>query len=278
MSLQSDIEQYVKKHKVSAADMARDFQRAHDLVMLAESHVGDSKKAAFLAKMINAGQSVYHASEHIKNQPSYADPIEGYLKGTHTRAKLPADIRYLTPVLDAIKRDTSKRGVVFAGTSAGQGRHERLFAHFTSSFNLHKKAGRLKKADKGHFLIGALHGARQPQEGAAKTTTQRLIASGFDVGVIRLMVYNPKSAQAQSKSTDEGMFFDITAFPEYSKVVPVAGGAVFDLEPILRKIGGGGNFGVDLQRKGNPFWKLKPADITPLHAYPKYFDKLIHLA
>ncbi len=70
MTIQTDLEKYLKKQQVNAFDLAKDFQAAHDHILFGETHVGLEKKARFFARLINANHVRYHASEHFLNHKS----------------------------------------------------------------------------------------------------------------------------------------------------------------------------------------------------------------
>lgn len=276
MCLKTDIKQFIADNKQDAVSFVKTFQATKDLVLYGETHVGLEKKARFFARLINASHMRYHASEHFNNTETYGEKVAQYLEGKITKLGLPSDIRPLTVVLDAIKVDVSNRGIVFAGTTAKSGsthrRHERIHHHFTSSFGLHIKAGRFKKTDKGHFHIGAFHASRLPQIGSTKTTTQRLIADGFNCGVVRIMV---DVSGSFSEANDNGGTV-ITA-GEMDWVEPIAGGDIFELVPLLREMAGGNAFGLDLQIRGTPFLKIKRAGLTSSNSFSHYYDKLVYL-
>ena len=266
--------------------MARDFQAAHDLILYGESHVGKERKARFFAKLINARHVQYHASEAFLNIQSFGDKVEKYLEGKITKSGLPLLVRGLSAILDAIKRDVQHRGLVFAGTKLKglSRRNEGIYANFKSSYNLHIKTGRFSNTHKGHFHIGADHGSRLPIVGASKTTTQRLIADGFNCGIVRILTEGYQEHESEDTTFKYGgkehvIKGEITRYYEISKVKPLSGGeeSIFELLPILRKVGGGNAFGADLQIKGNPFFKIKPAEAVGSTSYAQFYDKLIYL-
>lgn len=270
MSLDQDITKFLRKHQDKARKVAKDLQAAKELVVYGESHVGYAEKAAFFAQVMRTALVRYHASEHFLNTRSYGRAVAGYLKGRHGRSGLHASVRALTPILDFIKGDLNKRGLVFAGSPKNTGRDRRIYGNFMASRELHLKAGRFSASDRGMFHIGAAHGSRLPQDGSAKTTTQLLIAKGLDVATVRLMVDKPGS------SSVSGGAITISSF-EVSRFEPVSGGATLDLLPILRRVAGGNAFGVDVTISGSPFHKIKPKGVKSSKSFADYWDRLIFL-
>lgn len=273
MSLEDDVETFLTGSKQGALRTARSMQEAHQLVMYAETHVGLSKKAEFMARVMRSSSVRYHASEHFLNTRDFGRAVEAYLNGTGGRSGLDSRVRSLAPVLDVIKESTGTRGLIFAGSRerGGVRRHRRIFDNFVSSRALHLRARRFQSGDRGMFHIGAFHAARLPQQGSSRSTTQHLIASGINVGVIRLMVDVPSSV-----SSNESGALVITA-DEAAEVAPVAGGRSFDLIPILRRAGSGSSFGVDISGQRNPFRKIKPSEVTSSRSFADYYDRLVFL-
>ncbi|MCG8506312.1 MAG: hypothetical protein MI755_17035 [Sphingomonadales bacterium] len=273
MGIEQDLENFVKKNQITARDMARQQQQAHKLVIYGETHVVLSRKASYFAQMIRDGISRYHASEHFLNSQELGDKVEDYLKGRIKKSALPAKIQPMAPVLDAIAADTGRRGLVFSGSTASGGgrRHATIFVNFKSSFALHKKAGRFTEQDKGHFHIGAFHGARERLSGSEKTTTQRLIADGFDVGVVRLIV---DAGGGSVEEGDDGGF--VLTAGEAADVEVIGTSTAFDLVPVLRRAAGGAQIGVTITGSG-PFSRIKPTDGSGARPYNQYYDAIVFL-
>ena len=233
MSLKTDIQKFLVENQENAFTLAKNFQKAHDLVLYGESHVRIVKKARFFARLINAGHVQYHASEYFFNSENFGDMIEKYLKGEITKSGLSSQARPSIAILDAIKRDLTTRSVVFGGTYTTSGltnrRHKAIYDSFKSSYNLHIKAGRFAKTNKGQFHIGAFHASRLPQSGSTKTTAQRLMADGFDCGIVRILVKGKSNMGVGHPAW----------FGEGDSVTPVIGrGGIFELVPFCVRLQG----------------------------------------
>lgn len=270
MPLEGDLEKYLKDNKVDAKDIAKSMRASFDLVMYGEVHVGLTKKAEFFTKLIKDEGDRFHASEHFHNTVSVGDKVGKYLKGEIARSGLPSNLRALTPVLDAIKPKTSTTGLVFSGIKANAGRDRRIFDNFKASRALHLKAKRFGASDPGHFHIGAAHAARLPFGGSTPTTTQLLIKEGFNVGTVRLVV------DVAGSSSISGTVLTI-APGEFLSLAPIAGGDPIDVLEIVKRVGAGNAFGVDLRKQSTPFAKVRPDESTSADGYHKYFDAIIFI-
>lgn len=161
---------------------------------------------------------------------------------------------------------------MFSGSSASGAtrRHATIYANFDSSFGLHKKAGRFVKSDPGHFHIGAFHGARFPFYGGGSTTTQLLIADGYDVGVVRLIV----DQESRFEKDEEGI--DTLIAGEYAQVEVIGTSTAFSLVPILRRASGGQPIGVAITGAA-PFSRIRPEEASGSRGYNQYFDAIVFL-
>ena len=270
MALEKDLEKYLNDNKSSASDLAKSMRSLFSFVLYGEVHVGLTKKAEFFAKLMRDFGDRFHASEHFLNTVAVGNVVEKYLLGEATSSSLPSNVRALVPVLDAIKRDISKTGLVYSGSSAQSARDKKIFDSFKSSMGLHVNAKRFATNDQGHFHIGAAHGGRLPLGGSTPTTAKLLIDDGFNVGTVRMVV----DVAGSSSMTDGG--FTIVA-GESLFVSPVSGGDPIDLLPIVKKVAAGTSFGADLRKRSSPFALVRPEESTSSEGYNKYFDALIFL-
>lgn len=270
MTLASDIEKYINDNKIDAMDIVKQVRASSELVMYGELHVGLSKKAEFFSRLIKDSGDRYHASEHFENSVSLGSKVEKYLKGKITKSLLPSRVRPLAPVLDAIKPRTANTGLVYAGIKSHSGRDKAIFENFKSSRALHIKAKRFKANDPGHFHIGAAHGARLPFGGSTATTTQLLLKDGFKLASVRVIV------NVTGSSSTSGTTLTIVA-GESETLAPIAGGDSIELLDIVKRVGAGNSFGVNLGKRSSPFSKVRPEESTSSDGYDKYFDALLYI-
>ncbi len=254
-------------------------QRQHKMTLFGEAHVGLSRKARFFADVIRRGSKAgnirFHASEHFHNdQNTHGRAVDTYLSGSSTNTSvLPAGIRTLSPILDAVRAAMPNFGVVFAGTPANNNRDQRLFDHFSSSRRLHITAGRFGADAHGHFHLGGDHASRTSYLGTTRTTCEHLVADGWSVYVYRMSV----NVKTRSTVTAAGGF--VMTSGEFFQVQPLGGGTDIDMLPLLNAAAAGNTapYVVNITGSGSPFHRVQFRGATRRIAISKMWDALIHL-